>query len=197
LSKQRSPHSDETVRVAPSLVDFDREGDVTGPLGQFQAGFLNKDGIGYILTEIAKVVGVDTTAVMKRFNNAWGTEYERRFADAKAVGAEEPSKAHRDTGDMLDEMLTILRALRRWQDEGRRRMNIEAIKAAYKSAPLSSGLTFGASLEKKDPSSHIKMTLPIKDQLLPEYEEDIAQALHELGVDEVEIVPPPPPSTTE
>jgi hypothetical protein len=103
---------DQTVRVAPSLVDFDRKTDVTGPLGQFQASLLNENGVRFILTEIAKVVGADEGAVTKRFNNAW-PGYEARFADAMAAGTARPSDARRDPDEMLDEILTIVRDMAR------------------------------------------------------------------------------------
>ena len=57
----------ESVRVAPSLVDFSRKNDVTGPLGQFQASLLDEGGVRSILIEIAKVVGADEASVTKRF----------------------------------------------------------------------------------------------------------------------------------
>ena len=103
---------DQTVRVAPSLVDFERKNDVTGPPGQFQAGLLDKSGVEYILTEIAKVVGADEASVVKRFHNAW-SEYEVRFAEAKAEGAGQPADARRSSDEMLDEILTMVRDMAR------------------------------------------------------------------------------------
>lgn len=104
---------DETIRVAPSLVDFDRKSDVTGPLGQFQASFLDEGGVKFILTEIAKLVGADESSVTKRFNNAWREEYEARFAEAKSADAGEPSDARRKPDDMLDEILNMVRDMAR------------------------------------------------------------------------------------
>ena len=95
------------------MVDFERNSDVTGPLGQFQASLLNKDGVKYILTEIAKVVRADEASIAKRFDNAWSVEYETKFAQAKAVGAEKPSNARRSNDDILDEVLTIVRDIAR------------------------------------------------------------------------------------
>ena len=103
---------DQTVRVAPSLVDFERKNDVTGPLGQFQASLLDKGGVEYILTEIAKVVGADGASIAKRFHNAW-SEYEGRFAEAKAEGAGQPPNARRSSDEMLDEILTMVRDMAR------------------------------------------------------------------------------------
>jgi hypothetical protein len=103
---------DSTVRVAPLLVDFDRKSDVTGPLGQFQASLLDYDGAAYILNELAKVVGADTEAIVRRLRNAW-PEYESRFATATVSGAAQPASAHRRPGDMLDEVLTLVRDIAR------------------------------------------------------------------------------------
>lgn len=101
------------VRVAPSLVDFDRKNDVKGPLGQFQASLLDKEGVRFIVREIARVVDdADEASVLQRLEYAW-PEYAARFAAAKGLGAKEPSEAHRKPDDMLDEILTLVRDLAR------------------------------------------------------------------------------------
>jgi hypothetical protein len=51
---------DETVRVAPSLVDFERKTDVTGPIGQFQASLLNREGVEYISSKLRRSSGSKT-----------------------------------------------------------------------------------------------------------------------------------------
>jgi hypothetical protein len=104
--------NDDTVRVAPSLVDFERKSDLTGPLKQFQGGLLDKAGIEYILVEIAKIIGASELTIKKRFANSW-SEYEERFTAAKAVsGGTAPAK-HRSQPDILDEILTTVRSLAR------------------------------------------------------------------------------------
>jgi hypothetical protein len=104
---------DETVRVAPSLVDFERKNDVTGPIGQFQASLLNREGVEYILVEIAKIVGVDEASIRKRLTNSWREEYETRFNSAKTAGGDEPVAQRRGNDEILDEILTIIRELAR------------------------------------------------------------------------------------
>ncbi|KUI16916.1 hypothetical protein AU193_22285 [Mycobacterium sp. GA-1285] len=102
------------VRVAPCLVDFERKSEVTGPLAQFQASLLNRDGVEYILTEVAKVVGVDVDSVKRRFGRSWN-EYEQRFNEARvAVKAETPTPP-RNRDDVLDEILTLVRDIARDQ----------------------------------------------------------------------------------
>lgn len=106
--------NDQTVRVAPSLVDFARKNDVTGPLGQFQASMLDKNGVKHVLLEIAKVVEADEAAVTKRFNNAWNQEYEARFDEARQRAHDAPRVEHqRSSDEILDEVLTIVRELAR------------------------------------------------------------------------------------
>jgi hypothetical protein len=78
---------DETVRVAPSLVDFTQKGDVTGPIGQFQGRLLDRHGIEDILVEIAKVAKVDEQKVRERFGFAWNNDYESRFSEARKTRA--------------------------------------------------------------------------------------------------------------
>lgn len=103
---------DQTVRVAPSLVDFDRKNDVTGPLGQFQGTLLDRDGVERILVELSKVVKVDVSSVQKRFARAWEGEYESLFAAAKNL-PDQGEQTHRPIEDIVDEILTIVRELAR------------------------------------------------------------------------------------
>lgn len=99
---------DQTVRVAPSLVDFERKGDVTGPVGQFQASLLDEAGVAYILVEIAKLAKVDDGPIRKRFTNSWREEYGQRFSVASSVEAETAAEP-RKIDDVLDEILTLVR----------------------------------------------------------------------------------------
>jgi len=105
--------ADTSARVAPSLVDFERKSDVAGPMGQFQAGLLDQEGVEYILVEIAKVMGLPETPIRKRFANSWTAEYKDRFSAAKTVTAETPHPAPRPMADVLDEVLTAVRAMER------------------------------------------------------------------------------------
>jgi hypothetical protein len=101
---------DETVRVAPSMVDFEHKGDLTGPLKQFQGGLLTQEGVEFILSEIAEIVGADISRVKTRFRRSWA-DYGPRFADAKAVSDDAAPTDHRDPPDKLDEILTTVREL--------------------------------------------------------------------------------------
>lgn len=99
------------TRVAPCLVDFSRENDLTGPLSQFQATLLNRAGVEKILIEIAKLVDADVVAVSTRFERSWSGTYESRFNEAKSKSAGD--EAQRSEPDMLNEILTHVRELAR------------------------------------------------------------------------------------
>lgn len=101
--------SDPTVRVAPSLVGFERASDVTGPIGQFQATLLDLKGVERILVEVAKTAGADVGPIPGRLQRCWG-EYEQRFAEASRMPEQHP--APRSQPELLDEILTIVRDLR-------------------------------------------------------------------------------------
>lgn len=104
---------DESVRVAPTLVDFERKNDVSGPLGQFQASLLTQEGVEYILVEIAKVVGADEASIRKRFANSWREEYKARFSAAKDAGGGQAVAVRRSNDEILDEILTVVREIGR------------------------------------------------------------------------------------
>lgn len=98
---------DEAVRVMPSLVDFHSKSDVTGPLGQFQATLLNKDGVVRILKQVSKAVGVEWSKKQSVFERSW-PEYETRFDAARASVAPSRPKS-RPEADKIDEILTLVR----------------------------------------------------------------------------------------
>lgn len=103
---------DAVNRVAPSLVDFfSRKSDATGPLTQFQANLLDREGVERILVAIADVVQVNADSIRKRFDLAWSAEFEDRFAKAceTPAGTSDP----RSDREVLDEILTITRDLPR------------------------------------------------------------------------------------
>jgi hypothetical protein len=103
--------ADPTVRVAPSLVDFEHKYDLTGPIGQFQASLLDRDGVEYILLELAKAAKADETSIKKRFANSWREEYEGRFDLAKSADEGVSAERRRSSDETLAEILTIVREL--------------------------------------------------------------------------------------
>lgn len=101
-----------TVRVAPSLVDFSSPNQITSPLKQFQGSLLNKDGVGRILKTLAGALGAEWSAYEKRLDRCWD-EYEQRFEAEKSSHAVSAKSAKRPVEDMVEEILTIARDLRR------------------------------------------------------------------------------------
>lgn len=99
--------TDPTVRVAPSLVGFERKSDVTGPLGQFQANLLDAEGVERVLLEVAGAAGVDLEPIPARFRRTWG-DYEQRFAEASEKLDQHVQ--HRSEVELLDEILTTVRS---------------------------------------------------------------------------------------
>jgi hypothetical protein len=179
--------NDQTVRVAPSLVDFEKKNDVTGPLGQFQGTLLTEDGVEKILTELAKVIAVDETSVKKRFHRAWQGEYLDKFDQAKAIGSRPSKAAHRETPDKVDEILTLVRELARTNrpqvdlSKSRNRPDVNLLGKAVRSV-VGEETTFIASMGREG----ITVTLPF--ELSPDTEERLAHELLDLpGVGAVSI----------
>jgi hypothetical protein len=179
---------DETVRVAPALVDFARKSDVTGPLGQFQASLLNRDGVEYILLEIATVVGVDESSIKKRFNHAWRGEYEGKFAEAKTAG-EEPPPARRSNDEMLDEVLTIVRELARTPSSAsqaaesiatlsRRSIHSTKVREALSAALADEG-EFVSRIEVLRGGKH-RVIIKVKGSTSPDLRQRVTEALSPL-----------------
>lgn len=153
---------DETVRVAPCLVDFPRKNDATGPLSQFQGTMLDKGGVERILLEIAKVVGVDEAAIKRRFARSW-LEYEERF---KAARAANPTTPHRRSDpEMLDEILTIVRDLARSAEERDSLRDMQAWFEA-RTARLAPVLTLGGESARERRAEKV---LPNTPSTVPTY----------------------------
>lgn len=143
ISNQATDTSTAVGKVAPCLVDFVNDTDLTSPLRQFQYRTLNREGVLDILTTIAEANSVDVSRIANRFELAWNapdTGYSTRFAAAIATvtaSAEVDSNADADTAattpaptsrnaeDMFSEVLAILRDLQRR----------EASESSYLSSP--------------------------------------------------------------
>jgi hypothetical protein len=103
---------DQAARVAPSLVGFERKGDAEGPIAQFQATLLDREGVGRILVEIAKVFDIKQDPIRTRFERAWAADYENRFSEASQDPAPAPPQ-RRPEPEVLDEILNHVRGLSR------------------------------------------------------------------------------------
>lgn len=103
---------DSEQRVVPLLVDIAKPTELTGPLAQFHAKVLNKEGMRDCLRSVADVAGVDHKLVDERVDKWWSELYTQvEAARNRHSGGGEPIKM-REPSDMLDEILTHVRAIR-------------------------------------------------------------------------------------
>lgn len=105
--------NDETAMVAPCLVDFARKGDAEGPIGQFQGNLLTEVGVQKIVTALAKAVGVKEETALKRLKTYWNSTYKDEFDKARIIDGHVSEPVTRDPAAVLDEILTIVREIRR------------------------------------------------------------------------------------
>jgi hypothetical protein len=100
----------ESSRVCPLLIDV-RPADVTGPLTTLQMQPLDKDGLLSVLKVLNQYCGsrpLTDEALRKAFEK-WWRDFDTELAQIKSV--QEPSKPRRDPGDMLEEILSLVRSI--------------------------------------------------------------------------------------
>lgn len=100
--------------VAPLLVDFQRETDLTGPLQQFQSNLMTENGLRRIMGSIAALLTVEKRAWEPRFKALW-PDLEQRLAAAAVVSGTSLS-VQRSQDDLLAEILAHVRSLVRTAD---------------------------------------------------------------------------------
>jgi hypothetical protein len=104
----------DTARVSPLLVGM-TDADVVGPLKQFQnAAAADLDQVRALVKSINKVLDADAlpeTTVDDLFDLHW-PKLEEKIADALRLNPEQPTQPRGET-DLLDEVLTTVRALQR------------------------------------------------------------------------------------
>lgn len=98
------------TRVMPMLVDL-RVSDLTSPLKQYQAARFDAEGIGKMIKSIGEVIGLDAEQISNKIETR-GPELERLLAEVPEPSAS-GAKPARAEADVLDEILTSVRALRR------------------------------------------------------------------------------------
>jgi hypothetical protein len=104
--------SEREQLVTPILVDIDNPSQLTGPLKQFQAKRLDLNGVKDLVKAIAAAAGVDAANAVERAEVMY-SQLERRIAQGHAGVSTAPSGSpRRDTDDMLDEVLNLVRALK-------------------------------------------------------------------------------------
>lgn len=106
LSKQIA---DSLVRVIPCLVDYEDPAELTGPLSQFQARVLDKNGVADTLQVIANVNDIPWTRKQATFDARWD-HFETEFNKAKA-SAKSSKEVRRNDRDMLIELVNTTREI--------------------------------------------------------------------------------------
>lgn len=101
---------DDAVQyVMPLLVDL-RISDLTGPLTQFQAAVLDAAGIKRMVVSVGHALGMEKATVERKFETYWPRLKED--LDEITVDADTTSAPARDRDEVVDEILTHVRALR-------------------------------------------------------------------------------------
>lgn len=100
---------DSVNRVVPLLMDMDSPAELTGPISQFQAQKFDEAGMARIVEGIATVLGVNADAVKRRFGRSWQDILAEVEGIPAAIDAHQT--ARRPIPDMVEETLTIVRAL--------------------------------------------------------------------------------------
>jgi TIR domain len=99
----------QEAKVVPLLFDLDY-GDISGPLAQFQAKKLDRDGVREVVNSVNKCVEKPTSddVVQKRFESLW-TSLEESL---KQVPAREPTeKNRRSQSQILEDLVSTVRSL--------------------------------------------------------------------------------------
>jgi hypothetical protein len=110
LSKSVGNDEQGVPRVVPLLVDIDRPTELTGPVSQFQAVNMDKNGIRTLVMSIAEIVNSNAAVIEKRFERTL-PELDEALKDA--IVSPIPSyKPARTMDDKVDEVLRTLRSMR-------------------------------------------------------------------------------------
>lgn len=99
------------VMVMPCLVDYEDPSELIGPLTQFQAKLLTKDGVGAILETIARANSIGWQRKKPGFEARW-PHYEAQF-DQHRAPSQDVKAARRTDADMLAEIVNNTRAVRK------------------------------------------------------------------------------------
>ncbi|WP_157932058.1 hypothetical protein [Mycobacteroides abscessus] len=109
---------DATVRVMPCLVDYEDASELTGPLTQFQAKLLNRDGVEAILATIAEANSVGWARKKSGFDARW-PQFDQRFdVHRKSKAGATSAENKRSDNDMLAEIVNNTRELRKVLESG-------------------------------------------------------------------------------
>ncbi|RBL99234.1 hypothetical protein C1H84_16245 [Glutamicibacter soli] len=127
-------------KVAPLLAGFRSKADLDGPLAQFQTSLTDREGFDAIAASINAVLGEQARREdqLKLSMDMYWNRLEAQIKQARTsaqTGAEKPT-AERDTHEMIEEILTTVRAIHRSEDT--RRQSMEHARYGKADVPVSS-----------------------------------------------------------
>jgi hypothetical protein len=125
--------ADEERRVCPLLYDI-RPAEISGPLSQLQAKQFSKSGFLAVMKEVNRrgcLVSIEERVLERTFERVW-PEIEAEVSKIKVPAV--PQKKTRESREMIEEILTIVRSLQRaYQEENDpAKSQHEAIQAAIR-----------------------------------------------------------------
>ena len=108
-------HLGDSGRVIPYLLDFHSPSDLREPLAQFNASLADEDGTWHLVKTLNKHAEfkLDEAALLEAFG-LWWPKLEVRLSEIAASSTQIP--ARRQIDDKIDELLDIVRDLRRTND---------------------------------------------------------------------------------
>jgi hypothetical protein len=99
-------------RVVPLLVNFDDVYQLQGPISQFQAVKLNKEGMNRLTRSIAAVIKLDWKTIESRFEWAW-PDLEADVEETKKAAGNQPAPPDVNEKDLLTSVLQHVQSLDR------------------------------------------------------------------------------------
>lgn len=105
---------DDKNRVVPLLVNFKNKYQLKGPIDQFHAIMLNKEGMGKLCDSIGVTIGLDRLTVRARFEWAWPS-LESAIETAKELAGDQPELPDVDEKELLKNVYSMVRAMQEQQ----------------------------------------------------------------------------------
>ncbi|MCF6388078.1 toll/interleukin-1 receptor domain-containing protein [Mycobacterium sp. MBM] len=102
----------DLTRVVPLLVNFEDVYQLQGPISQFQATRLNKEGMSNLCRSLASAIGLDPLTITSRFEWAW-SDLEDGIAHAKALVGHQPPAPELDEKDLLKTLVQSVKTMQR------------------------------------------------------------------------------------
>lgn len=100
----------DPTRVVPLLVNFDDVYQLQGPISQFQAIKLNKEGMSRLCRSVATVIGLDPLTIDSRFEWAWSS-LETAVGEAKDNVGDQPKLPEVSDTQLLKALLATVNTL--------------------------------------------------------------------------------------